>query len=354
LSKTKTATSKFAPKLSSFTKSLFTIPRFIGTGLGATLSIFPFGDSAVDQEKEKIDALFRKVLLEDLGGNLINREPKFTGELPSFIADLPDPPRYPDKPEPDVQDLYEVITNKKDSFEKTNFQKLKETPEYINMIRHVNGCGWSYHPWFPKDRTLIDAVYGFVKDDKEISKFINVGILPIKVPAPYGKPITLYFDSRILMHDLNLRPYALEFLDRMGLRWEVVIFYKDPLVQEFLDPRENVATYSLYPELYPELPTITFKSLAFINRPPETTVELECKAEHGLWNPNNVLVVSPPTINETTIKDLNDMLMWMSDKMVNEKVPAYKMIPHFHAVDKDAPAVWKEKSKIPGFLESIE
>jgi len=179
-------------------------------------------------------------------------------------------------------------------------------------------------------------------------------MLPARVPNPYGKPVTLYFDARVLIHDLNFREGAKWFFEKAALRWEVVVFYKDSWLQEIIDPVEDTSTYMIIADTYPELPTIGFKSLALLNRPPESTIQLEPKAEYGLFNPNNVLVVSPPTLNETTMEDLDQLMTWISDKIVDEKIPAYKLVPHFHSVDKDAPTVWKEKSKIPGWLESIK
>jgi len=102
------------------------------------------------------------------------------------------------------------------------------------------------------------------------------------------------------------------------------------------------------------MPTIGFKSIACLNRPPETTVQIEYKAEYGLFNPNNVLIVSPPSIDETTIQDLDDLITWMSTKIVDENVPAYKIIPHFQSIEKDAPTMFRENSKIPTFLDSIK
>jgi len=238
--------------------------------------------------------------------------------------------------------------------EPSTFQKYRETPEYLNLLRISGHAPWSFHPWFPKDRTLLDALYSMIRDDKAVSELITAGILPARVPSPYGKPITLFFDSRVLIHDLNLREGALNFITKAALRWEVVIFYKYSWVSEIIDPGEEKATYSIFKETYPEIPTIGFKSIAFINRPPETTIQLEAKAEHCLYNPNNVLVISPPMVDETTIKDLDDMLMWMSDKMVDEKVPAYRIIPHFQSILKDAPTLFKEKKNIWGYLESIK
>jgi len=195
--------------------------------------LFPY-QLKEDRDTERIQAVFRKIIQETITPSVFSSSPSkyFNPELPDFIKNLPDIPKYPDKPEPDVSQLYDLIIGK---YEPTKFQKLRETPEYISLINQAHASAWSFHPWFPKDRTYIDEIYSMIRDDTAVNRFITQGVLPARVPPPYGKPITLYFDSRILIYDMNLRDNALMFFERAALRWEVVVWYKDVSLSDSID-----------------------------------------------------------------------------------------------------------------------
>jgi len=178
-------------------------------------------------------------------------------------------------------------------------------------------------------------------------------MLPPRVPLPYGKPLTVIINTKVLFNDHGRRPGMDRLLGTIIAQYEIILYADKSTDFEEVDMTEQLSSYRIAPDMYPDFPGWQWKNPRVLNRPLDSTIIVESCAEEAYFAPENSLVLGEwngQNVHDTKLAQLAELLDLIAKKVIVNKLPIVDVIPDYQSPWHDCIETWRygfKRFKIP-------
>eukprot|EP01124_Arcella_intermedia_P017862 TRINITY_DN24840_c0_g1_i1.p1 TRINITY_DN24840_c0_g1~~TRINITY_DN24840_c0_g1_i1.p1 ORF type:complete len:389 (-),score=66.25 TRINITY_DN24840_c0_g1_i1:28-1194(-) len=262
---------------------------------------------------------------------------------PQEPKDPEDPPTYEERPLPKILPklIYEQLQPL--FYYDSYYEGLLSSPQAMLNFNLSQQVEESYHPWYPKDRQKLDM---FLRSSSSNLWKSYPRLIPERLPLPWGKPITLLVDCSVFFSKAGTtRPAWRHFLHDVSQIYEIILYGETLKKVREIDSRSKYCSFLLCPQMNRKFEPEMFKNPHCLNRPLDSIVILDTKAEDAFMAPRNTLIIKKWDGRYLNDPALSDTALLLRDIADAQKMgfPVYTIVDKFQNVQLDCAEMYKAR-----------